>query len=117
MPVRSPIPVRLPHAVAVVVAVLSLFLAAGADSAKAYDCQEQVSSQLQELGVSQSTVDSVELARRSGGARSPSNYTYDAWVRLQSCSNGALVVHMTRYCSVQDVYTTGDCRVGDLPNY
>ena len=102
---------------ALVAAVFSLSLAIATTSASAYDCEAQVNSQLQERGVSQSDVESVKLTRRSRGARSSSNYSYDAWVRLKSCNDGALVVHMTDYCMVQDIYTTGDCRAGDLPNY
>jgi hypothetical protein len=113
MPVRSSARILFPAAL--LAATLSLSFAAS--SASAYDCQEQVSRQLQEHGVSQSDVESVTLARRAGGAKSPNNFTFDAWVRLKSCSNGALVVNMTDYCMVQDVYTSGDCRVGDLPNY
>lgn len=93
------------------------FLIAMPTSAQAFQCEPQVKETLQQRGVSQNDVDSVKVVRRSAGARPSNNYTLDAWVRLKSCSNGALVVHMTRYCMVQDSYTTGDCRVGDMPSY
>jgi hypothetical protein len=96
---------------------LAAALAVPAGSAAAYQCEQQVERALQENGVQAEDVSSVKVVRRSGGARPPSNYTLDAWVRLNSCSNGAVVVHMTKYCLVQDVYTTGACRVGNLPNY
>lgn len=98
-------------------AAVVFFLAFNASGAAAYQCEPQVDRTLQQRGISQNDVDSVKVVRRSAGARPSNNYRLDAWVRLKSCSNGALVVHMTRYCMVQDSYTTGDCRVGDMPSY
>ena len=90
---------------------------AAAPGASAFECEEQVNRVLQERGISQSDVQSVKVTRRTGGARSAGIYSLDAWVRLNSCSNGALIVSMTKYCMVQQSYTTGDCSVGDMPNY
>lgn len=102
---------------AAALAAFTLSLSLGSGSAAAYTCEERVNEALQELGVSQADVASTKLVRRSRGANPSSNYALDAWVRLKSCSSGALVVHMTRYCMVQDRYTTGECSVGSLPNY
>jgi uncharacterized membrane protein len=107
MPIRS-------LTAAALAAAFSLSLVA---NAAAYDCEEQVNEALQEQGISQNEVDSVKLTRRTTGAKTSKNYTYDAWVRLKSCDNGALVVHMARMCMVQDIYTTGDCQVGKVPKY
>jgi len=96
---------------------LSLPLAAASTSAQAYDCEAEVTEALQQHGISQADVQSVKLSRRTGGAKSSSIYSYDAWVRLNSCSNGAVVVNLTKYCMVQQVYTTGDCQLGQMPNY
>ena len=102
---------------AAVVAAWALTLAVGIGSANAYDCETQVNEALQQQGISQTDVDSVKLTRRTTGAKTSKNYTYDAWVRLKSCSDGALVVHMARMCMVQDIYTTGDCQTGGMPSY
>ena len=102
---------------AAVVAAWVVTLAVGIASANAYECETQVNEALQQQGISQTDVDSVKLTRRTTGAKTSKNYTYDAWVRLKSCSNGALVVHMARMCMVQDIYTTGDCQVGEMPSY
>lgn len=110
MPFRSLLPAAL------AAAVFSLSLVAGTTAAGAYDCEAEVNSTLQEHGIAQSDVESVKLLRQSPG-KSSSSYTYNAWVKLKSCSAGAAVVQMTKYCMVQDVYTTGNCRIGDLPNY
>ena len=107
-----------PFARAVVfAATLAFSAAAEAPQAAALDCEKQIGRTLQELAVPEDAVTSIQVVRRSAGANPASNYTLDAWVRLKSCSKGALVIHMTRYCLVQNVYTTGDCRVGSMPSY
>jgi hypothetical protein len=110
-------PIRSTACAVVLAAAFFLSPAVGTTSASAYECERQVNQVLQEHGIDQSEVKSVEIARRSGGAKSGSIYSLSAWVRLSSCTNGALMVNMTKYCMVQDVYTTGDCRVGELPSY
>lgn len=100
---------------AAILAVSALSLTAA--SASAFQCEQEVNQALQERGVNQSDVNSVKVVRRSGGAKSANIYSLDAWVRLDSCSNGALVVNMTKYCMVQNVYTTGDCSIADMPRY
>lgn len=110
-------PIRSKFQTAFLTATLALSFIAAVPAASAYQCEEQVAKVLQEQGISQNDVRSVNVERRSGGAKSAGIYSLDAWVRLNSCSHGALVVNMTKYCMVQQSYTTGDCRVGDLPNY
>jgi hypothetical protein len=102
---------------AVLAAFLVLPLSAALNSAAAAECEAQINNVLQERGVNQSDVKSVKVVRRTGGAKSSNIYSLDAWVRLNSCSNGALVVNMTKYCMVQSSYTTGDCNVTGMPRY
>lgn len=111
MPIRSKL-----HA-AIAAAAVSGFFVVGIPAASAYQCEDQVTQVLQQHNVSQSDVESVEVVRRTGGAKSAGIYSLDAWVRLNSCSNGALVVHMTKYCMVQDSYTTGDCTSDNMRSY
>lgn len=110
-------PFRSVALAALLAASFSLTLVLDPSGARAYDCEEQVKQALTEHGIGQDEVQSVEVVRRSGGAKSASIYSLDAWVRLNSCSNGALVVNMTKYCMVQNVYTTGDCRIERMPAY
>jgi len=110
-------PFRSTTSAALLAAAFSLSLVFGSAGASAYDCEEQVNQALTEHGVGQDEVTSVKVARRSGGAKSGSIYSLDAWVRLKSCSNGALVISMTKYCMVQSTYTTGDCQVERMPSY
>jgi len=108
-------PIRFPRPTAALAAVLALSLTAG--SAVAFECEPQVNQALQERGINQSDVNSVQISRRTGGAKSASIFGIDAWVRLNSCSKGSVVVSMTKYCMVQSVYTTGDCQVGGMRSY
>jgi hypothetical protein len=83
----------------------------------AAECEAQVEQSLQELRVPQDDVESVEVVRRKRTPNPPTNYVYDAWVRLGSCGQGHLVVNMTRYCHVLQSYTRGDCQVNGVPHY
>lgn len=101
----------------ILAASLGFSWTAGITAAVAYQCEEQVTRILQERGVSQNDIESVNVTRRSGGAKSASIYDLDAWVRLKTCSSGAVVVNLTKYCMPRQVYTTGDCTVGTMPSY
>lgn len=110
-------PKRPLPAAALLAATLLLPLAALSNPAVAADpCEAAINQALQDSGVAASDVQSVTVKNRARGAKSPTNYGRAAWVRLNSCS-GHVVVNMTRYCMVQDVYTTGDCRLPGMPNY
>lgn len=110
-------PIRSKLQTAHLAAALALSLTATIPVASAFECEQQVNRVLQNRNVSPNDVKSVQIVKRSGGAKSASNYGLDAWVRLNSCTNGALIVSMTRYCMVQSSYTTGDCTVGSAVRY
>ena len=80
-------------------------------------CEAEVDQTLQELQVAESDVESVQIVRRKRAPHPPTNYVYDAWVRLRSCGQGHLVISMTRSCYVQQSYTRDDCRVGGVTGY
>ncbi|MGF1592283.1 MAG: hypothetical protein ACFCUW_03330 [Kiloniellaceae bacterium] len=108
-------PTRFTPRAAAACAAIAVSLAAG--TAAAYECEQQVERALSDAAVQQADVTSVKVVRRSFGPNPSSNYTLDAWVRLGSCSAGAVVVHMTRYCMVQETYTTGNCSIPGVPHY
>lgn len=91
-------------------------LAASAPAAAALQCEAQINESLAGMSIPQDDVKSVRVMRRGKGAKSATNYTWDAWVRRNSCS-GYVMIHMTRTCMVQEVYTTGDCRVDGMQRY
>ena len=86
-------------------------------SAAAAECEAEVGQTLQELQVPESGVESVQIVRRKRAPHPPTNYVYDAWVRLQSCGQGHLVISMTRSCHVQQSYTRDDCQLDGVPHY
>lgn len=85
--------------------------------AAAAECEAQVAQALQALRVPQSDVESIDIVRRERAPNPPTNYVYDAWVRLRSCGQGHLLIGMTRSCHVQQSYTRDDCRVEGVPHY
>lgn len=80
-------------------------------------CDAEVAPALRELGVPEDDVQSVQVTRRNGAPNPQTNYVYDAWVRLDACDTGYLVITLTRYCHVQQSYTRGDCQVSGVPGY
>ena len=84
--------------------------------AQALRCEAQINKALEAAAIPQSEVTSIRVMRRPGGAKSATNYTYDAWIRLNSCS-GYVMVGMTRMCVVQQTYTSGDCKQAGMPSY
>ena len=40
-----------------------------------------------------------------------------AWIRLEACDSGYLVIDMTRSCFVRQSYTRGDCRLRGVTAY
>lgn len=86
-------------------------------SAAAAQCEAAVGRTLQELRLAENDVASVEVIRRTRAPHPPTNYVYDAWVRLRSCGEGHLVISMTRSCYVQQSYTRDGCRVEGVPHY
>lgn len=91
-------------------------LVAGSEPAQALRCEAQINKALEEASIAQSDVKSIKVARRMGGRKSSSNYTYDAWIRMNSCS-GYVMVGMTRMCVVQQTYTSGDCNMPGMAKY
>src|SRR3546814_18110766 len=49
--------------------------------------------------------------------RGPDVLGVRAWIRLQACDSGHLVIDMTRTCFVRQSYTRGDCRRDGVTAY
>lgn len=91
-------------------------LSAGDSAVSAERCEAKIIETLGAQGVPQSDVQSIKVTRAGGGGKSPTNSSYDAWVRLKTCS-GYLMLALTRSCYVQDTYTKGDCQISGMPGY
>jgi hypothetical protein len=98
----------------------SLALGAGllvSSAAAAETCQQQIDEELQRMSVPSENVESIDIMRRSFGAKASNNFSYDAWIRLKSCDSGHLVVHLSKSCAVMSSYTTGNCKMPDMTSY
>ena len=74
-------------------------------------CDDEIAAQLASLGVEQSSIRSIYVSQRRDTRRSGSRIVgVDVWVRLNGCT-GALVLDMTRHCTLRQAYTRGDCQV------
>ncbi len=91
-------------------------LTVSAPAAAALQCEAQITESRASMSIPQADAKSITVKRQGRGGKSATNYSWDAWVRLNSC-NGYVMVHMTRTCMVQQAYTTGDCRVDGMPRY
>ena len=83
-----------------------------------YDtCDETVEAVLAELGLGEDVVRSIYVSPRIiSGRRGDRVSSIDVWVRLKGCA-GALVLDLTRHCSVKQIYTRGDCQVPGVSAY
>ena len=99
------------------VAAIALSLTFTLYSSATAQCEQQVEQTLRELQVPPGDVESMQIKRRMRGQNPPTNYEYNAWIRLRSCGQGYLVVNLTRYCHVKQSYTRGDCQAGGVPSY
>jgi hypothetical protein len=84
----------------------------------ALDCQEAAERELNRLGLTSDDIASIRYVERLNPTdQGPDVLGVRAWVRLKSCSDGYLVVDMTRSCFVRQSYTRGDCRRAGVTAY
>ena len=117
---RRPVPARLPAAIAAFALAAGLWLTS-AGPALAYtlyeSCDEAIAEPLTGLGLGDDVVRSIYVSPRVLSGRRGDRVTgIDVWVRLKGCA-GALVLDLTRHCSITQVYTRGDCRVPGVKAY
>lgn len=78
-------------------------------------CSVSANQRLAELGVDK---DDVKMMRIDGRYQSRGQGSrlvgFDAWIELESCSEGQLVVAMSRQCRRMTEYTTGSCEVAGV---
>lgn len=89
-----------------------------AGAAAALDCRAQAQAELDRLAVSAGDIASIRFVEKYNPADTgPDVLGVRAWVRLQSCESGYLVLDMTRSCFVRQSYTRGACRWPDVTAY
>jgi hypothetical protein len=97
---------------------LAAALTAAAAPAAALDCREAAEGELQRLGITAGAIAEIRyIEKRNPTERGPDVLGVRAWIRLQACSSGYLVIDMTRSCFVRQSYTRGDCRVEGITAY
>jgi hypothetical protein len=102
-PVRPPAGVGIAH---VFGCALCACLALGAGAAWGADCSKAAQARLDQLKVDYGDIaDQRLIARRDMYGRI---VAYNAWFWFHSCS-GNLVVQLSRWCQVRQVYWRGDC--------
>ena len=78
-------------------------------------CSVTANQRLAELGVDRDDVKMIRIDGRFQSRGQGSRLVgYDAWIELGSCSQGQLVVAMSRQCRHMTEYTTGTCEVAGV---
>lgn len=92
--------------------------AAGMDERDPQRCRATFVDRLEQLGVAQE-VDEMTLVPqvRIQGEAGRKLLGYEAWVRLESCRGGHLVIRTNRLCDLRGNYTQGGCQVDGVPDY
>ena len=89
-----------------------------APAALALDCREAAEGELQRLGITAGEIAQIRYIEKINPTeRGPDVLGVRAWIRLQACSSGYLVIDMTRSCFVRQSYTRGDCRRAGVTAY
>lgn len=100
-------------------ALLAALLQAGPSGATTPvpDCDSEIAAALQSLAVDQGRVRSIYVSPRlKSGIGATRVVSLDVWVRLTDCK-GALVLDLSRHCTLRQAYTRGECRVPGVSAY
>jgi len=90
---------------------LVLLTAYPAEAAQKY-CEPRVSERLDRLDVAPSDIRSIFYdVQRQSGRNHDRVVRILAWVSLHSCK-GYVIVDLSRYCTVREVYGRGECTLG-----
>ena len=90
---------------------LSVLVGCSSDNRVVRGCHAVALDRLEQNGVDMAEVKEISYLRQwEGGGDNDRTIGWDAWVRFHSCQ-GALIVDMTTYCYVRQIYTRGDCMI------
>ncbi|HEY9550421.1 MAG TPA: hypothetical protein VIR45_13055 [Kiloniellaceae bacterium] len=97
---------------------LAGLVTAPAGQAAALDCHAAAERELQELGLDAGEIAETRYFEKLNPTeRGPDVLGVRAWIRLQACDGGYLVIDMTRSCFVRQSYTRGECRLDGVTAY
>ena len=87
------------------------------DNGVAKGCHAVVLDRLDQIGVDMAEVRKISYTPQTErGENNTRIIGLDAWVRFHSCQ-GALIVDITTYCYVRQIYTRGECVKPGLPHF
>ncbi len=91
---------------------LALTMGVPAEAGQKY-CEATVAERLDRLNVEPSDIRGIDYVKEHSVRRRHSDRVagFTAWVSLKSC-RGSLVIDMSRYCRVRQVYGRGACDLG-----
>ncbi|GAB4395098.1 MAG: hypothetical protein Tsb0032_26340 [Kiloniellaceae bacterium] len=93
-----------------------LILLAG--PAQALDCSEAAEAELQRLAITRADIADLRYEEKYNPSESgPDVLGVRAWVKLEACATGNLVIDMTRTCFVRQSYTRGSCHLKGVTAY
>lgn len=79
-------------------------------------CKTVAAKHLETLGIGAEDVVDIAMIRILNNPEISSIIELQAWTILKSCP-GNLVIKLTPFCRVKEVYTRGDCRIDNIPHF
>ncbi len=99
-------------ALGVIVAVMAISTSVSAEWGR-NSCAPTVQRTLSDAGIASSDIaDTTYVRERSSNNEHTVGYT--AWIRMNSCRSGYVVINLTTECWVEQTYTFGACRVNGI---
>ncbi len=86
--------------------------------AHAFQCEDEIMAALEEVNMGKSDIKTVDVQKypQFSGYKHGKIFSWDAWITTDRCE-GHINVHLTIYCMVTDVYTTGGCQMAGMEEY
>ncbi len=100
-------------ALGVIVAMMAISTSASAQWGR-NSCVPTVQRTLSDAGIASSDIGDIAYVSERGGGDNDRIVGYTAWVRLNSCRSGYVVINLSRHCYVHQTYTDGACRVNGI---
>ena len=97
----------------VIVAVMAISTSASAQWER-NSCAPTVQRTLSDAGIASSDIADIAYVTERSGGESTFIVGYTAWVRLNSCRSGYVVINLTTQCWLEQTYTDGACRVNGI---
>jgi hypothetical protein len=101
----------------IAVVILSFLAAACTTTASRDGCQGAVNAEIAKFGITPDRIAQTVVSQQFDAGEDGRVIGHTFWMRLKSCGSGYLIVDTNSFCHIQQVYTTGDCRVAGVTHY